>query len=70
MTSLFGRGMPNRGSAPVPQPGDVSIQAARDATAQSAAASYGRAATIATSGQGATTAAPVAKKTLLGGAGG
>lgn len=70
MSSLFGSGIPRRGVAPVPQPNDPTIQAARDATTQSAAAAFGRAATNPTGGQGAPGSAVVAKKTLLGGAGG
>lgn len=70
MSSLFGGGMPKRATPSAPQPNDPTLQAARDATAQSAASSYGRAATNATGGQGAAGSATVAKKTLLGGAGG
>lgn len=70
MSSLFGNSMPNRAAPNAPQPNDPALAAARDATAQSAASVYGRAATNATGGSGTTTPAVVAKKTLLGGAGG
>lgn len=51
---------------PVPQYTDPSIAAAAAAQATAAAAARGRASTIATSGQGDTSIATTAKKSLLG----
>lgn len=68
MSHLFGSSKPPP-LPPAPTPptiADPPVQAAGDAVRANAAAAYGRQSTILTSGQGDTSVAPLAKKTLLG----
>lgn len=59
--------IPNRAAPSAPTLTDPALMAQRTSQIQSAAAMYGRQATILTGGQGAQGAAPVQRKTLLGG---
>jgi hypothetical protein len=67
MGSLFSPSIPQRNEPNAPTPSDPAIQAAERSQLTQQGAMYGRAATVLTSGQGDTSPAPVAKKTLLGG---
>jgi hypothetical protein len=71
MTALFGGGgasiTPHVSALTPPMRADANVDAAAAAARAAAARVAGRASTIATSGQGDTSAAVTTKKTLLGG---